>query len=341
MRTAFSGEPKASSSSERPLAEQVEFQRRVRPLHAQIEQPPQVVAAIGLAEHAVERLHGEVVGLVFFDEEPIRLHGLVHATHVAGVDLGELGAKNAQLFPDARSAAPSESFFFLLFLPARVGFERLEPRGEGFDEARPLIGGARRRFERRDRAFACGSELVGLAGPPERRGAILQSQPGHLHELVEQGELLFGVAAVSEQDLVERRQATPLLVLLVERSEGGRCARVVGSHRENALVRPERALRGVQPLGVDAGGAEAQVDLEVGGGRRVGGARDDLDERFPVVVLGVELGQAFVVADGQVAVAQDAQGLGVRGLELEDAVARRTPSPWPDRGRDPSRSSRA
>ena len=62
---------------QRPLAQQVELQRGVRALDAQIEQPAQIVAPVGLAEHPVERLDGEIVVLVFLDEQAVRLDGLV------------------------------------------------------------------------------------------------------------------------------------------------------------------------------------------------------------------------------------------------------------------------
>ncbi len=146
------------------------------------------------------------------------------------------------------------------------------------------------------------------------------SQPGDLHQLVEKRQLLVGFAPVRQQDLVERRQATPLLVLLVERHERRGGARVVGAHGEDALVRAEGPLGRVEALGVDAGAPEAEVDLEVGVGRLVGRAREHLDEPLPVSVLRVELGEPVVVADGEVAVAQDAQRLRVPGLQGENAA---------------------
>ena len=128
--------------------------------------------------------------------------------------------------------------------------------------------------------------------------------------------------AWASRDLVERGQTAPLLVLLVQRRERGGRAGVVGSHGEDALVGPERPVRRVEALGVHGGAAEAQVDLEVGVGRLVGGAREDLDEALPVAVLRVELGEPVVVADGDVAVAQDAQRLRVTGLQSKDAAPR-------------------
>ena len=304
-----------------PLAEQVELQRGVGALDAQVEQPAQVVAPVGLAQDAIERLHGDVVGLVLLDELTVDLHRLVDATHLASEHLGQLRAEHAELL--ATAAIDALGVLLLLALLGRPRpFEDLESGAERVDEPGPLAGGPRRRLESDDRPRASRSELEGPGGPGERGGPVLELLPGDLHQLVEQHQLVGGVAGVGQQDLVERGQTAPLLVLLVQRHERGGRAGVVGSHGEDALVGAERPLRRVEALGVDGGAAEAQVDLEVGVGRLVGGAREDLDEALPVAVLRVELGEPVVVADGDVAVAQDAQRLRVTGLQSEDAAPR-------------------
>ncbi len=113
---------------ERPLAEQIELERGVRALDAQVEEPPQVVASIRLAQDPVERLHGEVVGLVLLDELPVRLHRLVDAPHLAREHLGELRAEDAELLATPALAAVS-SFFFFFFRRRPRPLEDLEPRG--------------------------------------------------------------------------------------------------------------------------------------------------------------------------------------------------------------------
>ena len=107
---------------QRPLAEQIELERRVRALDAQVEEPAQVVASIGLAQDAIERLHGEVVGLVLLDELPVRLHRLVDATHLAGEHLGELRAEHAELL--APPALDASGVLLLLALLRRRGCPR-------------------------------------------------------------------------------------------------------------------------------------------------------------------------------------------------------------------------
>ncbi len=306
-----------------PLGEELELVRGVRALDAEVEEPAQVVAAIGLAQDAIERLHGEIVVLVLFDELPVHQHRLVDAPHLARVDLGELGPQRAELLAAREVRLGGVVALLALLLLARAGaLERLEPCAQRLDEARPLLGGARRDLERGHRPVAARIDLVRLAGPRERRRAVLQAQAGDLNELVEERELLLGrgrpLSFPVQEDLVERRQPAPLLVLLVERGERRGGARVGRAHREDALVRSERALGRVQLLGVDRGAAEAEIDLEAGVRRLVGRAREDLDEPLPVGVLRVELGEALVVADGDVAVAQDAERLRVARLELED-----------------------
>ena len=197
-----------------------------------------------------------------------------------------------------------------------------EPRVDSLDEARPLGRGARRALERFQPSRPRRRQIEGPARPGEGRGAVLELVAGDLHQLLQERELGIDVLGVADQDLVEGRKASPLLVLLVERHQRGGGARVVRPHREDALVGPEGPLRNAQLAGVDGRAAKAEIDLELRIGGLVGGAGEDLDQALPVLVLGVEGGQAVVVADGQVAVAQHAQRLGVGGLDGQHALPR-------------------
>ena len=144
--------------------------------------------------------------------------------------------------------------------------------------------------------------------------------PGDVNELLEDRELLLVLFRVPEQHLVERRQAHPFLVLLVERHQGFRRARIVVVHTEDALVRAKCALGRAELLLVDLRRAERELHLHLRIGRLVRGARDDLDQPFPVFGGRVEIGQPVEVADGEVTVAKDAHRLRVPRLDREHAT---------------------
>ena len=108
-----------------PVGQQIELERGVRALDAEIEQPAHVVATVGLAKDAVERLHHLLVALVLFHQGAVGRHRLVHAPHLARVHLGQLGAEDAHLVA-ARAAAVVS--VLLLLLLARAGPLAATPR---------------------------------------------------------------------------------------------------------------------------------------------------------------------------------------------------------------------
>ena len=213
---------------DRPLGQEVELERGVRALDAQIEQPAQVVPAVGFPQEAIERLHRSVVGLVLFDERSVDAHGVVRACHLARVHLGHLGAQRPDLVASRSVGRVGGVLLLFALLAGRRGrrgprgLQRLEADGQRLDEPVPRStapGGARRFLEGMYGLVARGRELVGLAGPLERGRAILELMAGDPHELLEQGELRVDLARVREQDLVEGREPHPLLVLLVQRRQ--------------------------------------------------------------------------------------------------------------------------
>ena len=125
---------------------------------------------------------------------------------------------------------------------------------------------------------------------------------------------------MGDQHLVERGEARPLLLRLVERNERARGAAVVGMRGEDPLVRAERAIGRLQLLLVDPCGAEREVDLDGGIRGAIRRARELLDEALPVARLRVERGETVEVVEGEMTLAQDAERLRVPRGELEDAA---------------------
>src|SRR5262249_36215588 len=78
-------------------------------------------------------------------------------------------------------------------------------------------------------------------------------------------------------------------------------------------------------LFVDARGAEGNVAFDGGVVRLVRGGGEKVDEPFPIVLRAVELLEPVPIAAREIALAQNAERLGLSGRDLEDA-------PPPSRG---------
>ena len=283
-----------------PLFEDVGAGVALDLLAAQLEEPAQVVLALVGAEEGVERGHRLAVPGIGLDELAVGGHRLVELGELAGVDLGEAAAEAALLVGgEVRSL--------------------LQPGLDGLDEGPPRAGGARPRLEELE-PLGVGGELVGAARVAERGRLVGERPAGHAGELAEDGDLLDLVVAGGEEDLVERGQARPLLLLLVDGDEGGGGARVLRGDREHALVRAGGALRGVEPVLEDARGAEGDVELDLRLGGLVGGAGEEVDQALPVALGGVELLEAVPVVGRDVRLAQHPERLGVARREGEDAA---------------------
>ena len=234
---------------------------------------------------------------------------------MGGGDLGELQAQRASLVV--------------------VGAFGICAHGERIDEALPLAGRAGPLLELAHRGRLGRSELERLHRVAERRGLVGELVPGDDGELLVECTFLGGsdgrrgrsssgarAVYVREENLVERRQARPLLLGLVERHERGGGAPIVGTNGEHALVGAEGALWRLELLLVERRCAEREIDLEREIGAAIRGAGEHLDEALPVVRLRVEIGQPVEVTDGEVALAQDPERLRMTRRQLEDTTPR-------------------
>src|SRR5690606_33416578 len=122
------------------------------------------------------------------------------------------------------------------------------------DERLPRPGRARAVLEELERERARRIELVGALGVRRRGPTIAELLADDVDELRVELQALRGLRRLVEQQLVERRQPRPLLVLLVEGQQGARRARVAGIRGQDALVRAEGALGLAEALLEHAGG---------------------------------------------------------------------------------------
>ena len=175
---------------------------------AQIEEPAKVVSSIRASQEPIERLQRGLVLLVLLDERPVGLHRVVELT-LARLDL--------------RNLRPQRTLLRLL--------RTRQARLERFDELAPRAGGLRRGLEARERPLGVlvRGELVRSARVDERGRAVAELLPGDVRELLEHLQLRLVAIGLGEEHLVERREARPLLLLLVQRHERGSRARVGGS----------------------------------------------------------------------------------------------------------------
>ena len=120
----------------RPFAQEIELGGRVGALDAHVEEPAQIVSAIGRSQDAIERLDGDIVLVVLFDEPLVRRDRLVDAPELRRVDLRELPAEDALLL-----------LLDLLALHSQV---------QRFDERRPLPARLGRLLEATERALCLG-----------------------------------------------------------------------------------------------------------------------------------------------------------------------------------------
>ena len=92
--------------------------RRVRPLYAQVEQPAEIVAPVGLAQDPVERLDRQFVALVLRDEPAVRARRLRPPAPSRGRTPRRALPSGGALSSRGGSPSPlSLLSFFFFFLP--------------------------------------------------------------------------------------------------------------------------------------------------------------------------------------------------------------------------------
>ena len=220
---------------------------------------------------------------------------------------------------DGRDAAAEPS---ALVSRGDVGSDRGETGFVGLHDG----SGAARAFgsalERRPRRGAGRIDLERLGRVAERERRVLEPVRRDLSRRREDRELAVLVGGVTEQHVVERRQARPLLVLLVDRQQRARGALVRRQCGEHPLVRAERALRLADLLLVDLGRAEGERGLLLRILGLVGGVAEHLGEAVPVARLAVELLERVPVGGLHVALAQRAERAAVLRIDAEDTLPR-------------------
>ena len=218
--------------------------------------------------------------------------------------------------------------------PARLAERALEARGD----LAPLVGLAREAQHLAVERLAVGIDVERAHRPLERERARAEALLAQLADLRDLREARGGVGGGRELDLDHRDQARPLLLLAVDRRERRGGADVRRIDREHALphlaralerlrlvLRRDRSLRGARDDLVGALLRELGRALDERQPRRlrvdaIGDAEQRLDELVGLTELGVQLLEAREVAGVRVQIAQRAQRLGVRRLEIEDLL---------------------
>ncbi len=274
-------------------------------LHAQLEQPAQVITPIFTPQDRFQRARDFDVGGIAFQHLLVEQDRLLRATELFGEHARQTQLEQATLAAGrgtrGRGRRLGHGFALLLLLALarrsgrrlggssrygrrRGGLGDLQALFDGFDEGIPGARGARRVFQQIERGRALRGELVGLARVLRGRFTVVQALARNFHQLTEQRELLRFVVRALEEQLVQRGQARPLLVLLVERDERAGCARIRRIRGQDAVVGAERALRLIQLLLVDRGRAVAELDALRRFLGAVGSGAEHLGQAIPIVL---------------------------------------------------------